>query len=180
MVALVSCKPNKEPQISDNKDGGESNLPERGNKYVIDATFEAEYLVNAYASGLYAIKAAEIIQQKSKNKEFKVFAENIVNSHQKIVDNLDELASVNKMSLPSDLNFMQRNELKKLKEIDPQKMEAAFVQQMELEHIEDIELLEEVSMKSEDNQITTVAIVCLSTLKSQYEEIISVKEKLQI
>jgi hypothetical protein len=84
------------------------------------------------------------------------------------------------MSLPSDLNFMQRNELKKLKEIDPQKMEAAFVQQMELEHIEDIELLEEVSMKSEDNQITTVAIVCLSTLKSQYEEIISVKEKLQI
>lgn len=182
LISLVSCKPNKEPQISDIQNSDEENtvMGTENKKFVIDATFEAEYLVNTYASGLYLIKAAEIVQQKTKKEEFKIFAENVVNTNQKIVENLNELASAKKMSLPSDLNLIQRNELKKLKEIDTKKMEAAFIKQLESEHKEDIELLEEVSKKSEDNQITTVAIACLSTLKSQYEEMLSVKEKLKI
>jgi putative membrane protein len=178
LTLLITCKPKQEPQ-TENIIIENVEVPGK-EKYVIDATKDAEYLVDAYANGLYAIRAAEIVKQKIKNEEVRSVANKIAITHQKIVEDINEIASSKKISLPSDLNQLQRSELNKLSEKEPASLEKMFVEQMENEHKEDIELLEKISKESEDNEISTVAIACLTSLKSQLDEVIAIKERLEL
>jgi predicted outer membrane protein len=146
---------------------------------VIDATKDAEYVVDSYANALYAIKAAEIVKQRTTRDDIKSMAEKIEATNKKVFSELDKLASVKKISLPSNLNMAQITDLNKLAN-DTANTGKLFLQQMENEHKEGMELLEKISKESEDNEITTVAISCLATVKSQYDEVVATKERLDL
>lgn len=181
LSVLIGCKPKQEPQMDsmkviENKDNNQTHNPE-GNKSLIDTTRDAEYLVDTYTNGLYAIRAAEIVKQKTENVEIKAIADKVAGTNQTLINNLDKLASAKKMSLPSGLNMQQQHELTKLNNEEPENLERLFIEQMENEHREDIELLEKVSKQSEDNEISTVAISCLATLKTQYDEVVAARER---
>jgi putative membrane protein len=177
IMFVVTCKSKKEPQArSITENNTEAKAPEV-KKFSIDATKDAEYMVDAYANGLYTIEASEIVKLKTNNIEIKAFADRLTSTHQKVIADLNHVASNKKISLPSSLNQAQRVDLEKLKQKEPINIERFFMEQMEKEHKEDIELLEKISKESEDNDISTLAIACLSTVKTQYDEIIAVKER---
>ena len=179
ILLLSACKQKQDPQTSDNTADVQKSDQVEKQKFTIDATKEADYLVDTYANGLYAIRAAEIVKEKAKNENIKAVADKIASTHKKIVEELDQLAKEKKISLPSDLNHFQRSELEKLEKND-KNLEQVFIQQMENEHKEDIELLEKISKESEDNEISTVAIAYLPTLKTQYDEVMAVKERMNL
>lgn len=180
LVFFSACKQKQDPQTGDNSIGDVSkSVQVEKQKFTIDATKEADYLVDTYANGLYAIRAAEIVKEKAKNENIKAVADKIASTHKKIVEELDQLAKEKKISLPSDLNQFQRSELVKLEKND-KNLEQVFIQQMEIEHKEDIELLEKISKESEDNEISTVAIAYLPTLKTQYDEVVAAKERMNL
>jgi len=149
-------------------------------KFVIDATKEAEYVVDSYTKGIYAIKAAEIVKENTNNEEIREVANRIVKTHQKIVDELDAIASAKKISLPSNLNQRQRSNLNKLIDNKAITLDKIFLNQMENEHKEDIVLFEKISKESEDNEISTLAITSLSSLKTEYDELKAIQERLEL
>ncbi len=148
-------------------------------KVVIDATKDAEYVVDTYANALYAIKAAELVKKKTNKAEIKSVAEKIVATNKKVFSELDHLAASKKISLPSNLNMAQITDLNKLAN-DTVNPEQLFLQQMETEHREGMTLLEKISKESEDNEISTVAISCLATVKTQYDEVVATKERMSL
>lgn len=176
---LFSCKGKQQPQM---KEDGTSNVvatPPVNGKIVIDATKDAEYVVDSYSNALYAIKAAEIVKQKTTRNDIRSVADKIEATNKKVFSELDQLAATKKISLPSNLNMMQLTDLNKLAN-DSIHTDKLFLQQMENEHREGMALLEKISKESEDNEISTVAISCLASIKSQYDEVVAAKERLDL
>lgn len=175
---LLSCRNKQQPQMVESVTKIAETPVATGN-VVIDATKDAEYVVDTYANALYAIKAAEVVKKKTKRDDIKSVAEKIEATNKKIFSELDKLATTKKISLPSNLNMAQITDLNKLTNdtINPERL---FLQQMETEHKEGMTLLEKISKESEDNEITTVAISCLATVKSQYDEVVATKERMNL
>ncbi len=173
---LLSCRNKQQPQMVESVTQV-AETPVAG-KVVIDATKDAEYVVDTYANALYAIKAAEVVKRNTKRDDIKSVAEKIEAANKKIFSELDKLASSKKISLPSNLNMAQITDLNKLaNDTNPEKL---FLNQMEAEHKEGMTLLEKISKESEDNEISTVAISCLASVKLQYEEVLATKERMDL
>lgn len=178
---LFACKPNQEPKMLRETTVVDSNNNDVAKKHlVMDATKDAEFVMDSYSSGLYAIQAAELVKYQAKNKAIIDLADKVSDTHKKIVSDLGGLANAKKISLPSGLSLQQRSKIKELGKKDTESMEVDFVVQMENKNKEDIELLEKVSKESEDNEISTVAISSLSALRTQFEEVKAVKERMNL
>lgn len=179
-LLLFSCRNKQQPQMEESVTGNmvETNAAST-RSVVIDATKDAEYVVDTYANALYAIKAAEIVKQKTTRDDIKAVAKKIEATNKKIFSELDQLAAAKKISLPSNLNMAQITDLNKLAN-DTVNPEQLFLEQMENEHREGMTLLEKISKESEDNEISTVAISCLATVKTQYDEVVATKERLDL
>lgn len=177
LALLFSCRQKQEPQVNTQT---ADTLSQASEVFVMDATKDAEYLVDTYSNGLFAVEVAEIVEKNTQNKDLKAFAGKIADTHSKLVNEVKSLAQAKKISLPSGLNFYQLNEVNKLSEKQPGELEKLFIEKMEIEHREDIALLEKISKESEDNEIATLAIASLATIKSQYDEVVAVKERLNM
>lgn len=180
LVVVTACRSKQEPQTVEANPEGTVETKSDSGRFVIDATMEAEYLVDTYANSLYAVKAAEILKKDAEHEDVKAFAEEIANTNKKIIEELDKLSSAKKISLPSGLTMAQLTDLDKLSAETPRNKEIMFLTQMESEQREGIGLLEKISRESEDNEISTVAIACLSQMKMRYDEVVQVKEKLSM
>lgn len=181
ILIMVSCR-NKQPQMEYNTPeitNNEEQSTPRASSEIIDATQDAEYMVDTYANVLYSIKAAEVVKQKSDKKEVVAVARQIEKANREVFKDLGQLAEAKKISLPSKLSMAQLTELNKL-EKNSRNLEEIFLEQMEDEHREGMALLEKISKESEDNEISTVAISCLSTVKSQYDEVVELKERMSL
>ncbi|NJK94854.1 MAG: hypothetical protein HC905_08000 [Bacteroidales bacterium] len=51
--------------------------------------------------------------------------------------------------------------------------------QIENSHKKEIGIFEKLSTESEDNEISALAIYCLSAVRSQYEEVIAIKDRME-
>lgn len=177
LLVVFACKQKQEPQVNSFSEKPDTSAKQA---FAIDATKDAEYLVDTYSNGLFALKVAELVEEKSSNNVLKAFAGKIADTHYKIVNEVKSLAHTKKITLPSGLNLIQLNELNKISETQSGQLEKLFIEKMEVKHREDIELLEKISKESEDNEIATLAIASLATVKSQYDEVIAVKERLDM
>lgn len=178
LLIFIGCKQKTEPKLSESSVKSERRSIDTTK--IIDASKDAEYVVNTYSSGLFSIEAAEIVKKKVMNKQVRLIAEMVLERHRKIVDEIDQLALNKKISLPSKLNMEQRSKINALQEEAPAKVEEEFLRQMETEHKQDIVLFEKLSRESEDNEISSLAVFCLSELQSQYDQLVDVKENLNL
>lgn len=178
ILIFIGCKQKTDPKVSENTVKVERKTVDV--KDVIDASKDADYMVDTYSSGLFSIEAAEVAKKKVMNKQVKLMAEMVAQRHKKIVDEISELASDKKISLPSKLNMEQMSKIKTLQQETPSKVEEEFLNQMETEHKQEIDLCEKLSKESEDNEISSLAAFCLSELQSQYDQLVEVKEKLNL
>ncbi|NJO68081.1 MAG: DUF4142 domain-containing protein [Bacteroidetes bacterium] len=89
------------------------------------------------------------------------------------------MANKKKISLPSNLNLQQRSKLKELSDQHSQVLEKEFMNQIENSHKKEIGIFEKLSTESEDNEISALAIYCLSAVRSQYEEVIAIKDRME-
>lgn len=176
---FIGCKQKTEPKLSESSQTGNEKRIVDTSK-IIDASKDAEYMVDTYSSGLFFIQAAEIAKQKAMNKQVKLIAEIVAQRHKKINNEINELASEKKLSLPSRLNLEQMTKIQVLEKEDPSNIEKEFLKQMESEHKQDIELFEKISKESEDNDISALAVYCLSELQTQYDQLVNVKDKLNL
>jgi predicted outer membrane protein len=185
MAVLFGCKPKHEPtlkNVADNRTVSNDTIIKDAAKggVIYDTTREAGYLVDSYSNGLFSIEAAQVVKQKTQIPEVKEFADKIVSLQSKKVEEFENVAKTKKISLPSNLSLIQRYELKGITEKDPGELEKVFIEKIESKNKEDIALLEKISKESEDNDIATLAISSLATVKYQSDEIKSVKERFEL
>lgn len=175
-LILEGCRQKTDPKLVSEPDTVESDSK---TKFVIDATADAEYMVDSYSNGLFAIQLAELVKYKTENANVKTVAVKISDTQKKIVSEIGDMANKKKISLPSNLNLQQRSKLKELSEQHSQVLEKEFLNQIENSHKKEMGIFEKLSTESEDNEISTLAIYCLSAVQSQYEEVIALKDRME-
>lgn len=179
-AVTFSCRQKHDPKVETaNQSASEDSIPVRVSGNVIyDTTKEASHIVDSYSNGLFAIEAAKTVKQKTQLPDVKHFADMVSALQIKKVTEFENLAKLKRISLPSNLNLIQRYKLKEIAEKEPGSLEKVFIEEIEINNNEEIALLEKVSKESEDNDIATVAISNLAVLKMQSDEIKSAKENL--
>ncbi|NJK94853.1 MAG: hypothetical protein HC905_07995 [Bacteroidales bacterium] len=82
VLILEGCRQKTDPKLV-----SESVISESDNKtkFVIDTTADAEYMVDSYSNGLYAIQLAELVKYKTDNANVKTVASKISDTQKKIV-----------------------------------------------------------------------------------------------
>ncbi len=174
LLILTSC--GNSPQTKDTKEVAENhNEAKFANN---DVEKDAQYLVDAYNSGLYELEASQHAKQKAVNSNIKHLAAEMVESHAKMNVSIKSLADKKQVSLPVKLNDDQMKEIKDYSDKKGADYEKAYIDKMVSDHEKAIKLSEEAAEKAHDPEIRNLFNSSLPTLRHHLEMAMAIKDKM--
>lgn len=87
---------------------------------------EKEFILNASLSNNYAVAIAKLASEKSGDQEIKSFADMVMKDHQKIIAELEALATVEGVTLKDELNAEQQKKWTTLNKLNGVEFNQAY------------------------------------------------------
>jgi putative membrane protein len=171
MLLAFSCSNSK-----DSKDQAENANEEKFNN---EGEKEADRLVDAYAMNLYEIRASESAASRASTAEVKKLAAMMVESHTKMNTEIQQLAGIKSITLPTDLADDKKRKLDNLNEKTGLDFDKEYTDQMESGHDDAIRECEKASEHSDDSEIKAWAGRALPEIRSHKDMITSTKNMLK-
>lgn len=139
---------------------------------------DAQYLVDAYNTGLYELEASQHAKQKAVSNDIKDLASEMVSAHAKLNVTIKSLADNKQISLPSKLSDDQMKEIKECSEKRGTEYEKAYIEKMIDGHEKAIKMAEEAAEKANDPEIRNLFSTALPTLRHHLEMAMAIKDKM--
>jgi len=158
-IILISCNTYIKPERN-------VTVSEKPNDTILLAEV---YRITKYAQGI-----ADITRIKAANQNLRIYAEKLLLLQQKNEEKLDSLSNRKNIYLAKELTMEQNKELRGL----TKKKDFEYVNNLEKQLNQQIKLFESVSIRSEDNEITTLAIALLSDIQNNLDTLVLIKNKL--
>lgn len=136
--------------------GTVSNLPAK----------DKEFVSTAGMAGLYEVQAANLAVQQATNPDVQAFAQQMLTDHSQINHELQELATVKGLALPTELTGSHKAAVDHLTTLAGAEFDKAYMQHMVSDHDHDIAEFERASASATDQDIKGWAARTLTTLKS--------------
>jgi putative membrane protein len=175
VLLLSSCS--NSPQPKDAKESAEEHN---------DAKFadnqgerDAQYLVDAYSSGLYEIEMSQQAKQKATRSDVKDLASEMIEEHAKLNESLKSLSIKKQVSLQQTLTEEQLEKIKECNDKKGVQYDEAYIEKIVDKHEKSIKLAEEAAEKASDNEIRSLFSSALPTLRHHLEMAMSLKDKLK-
>jgi predicted outer membrane protein len=138
---------------------------------------DTAYLNNLYTNSVYGIQIADIAKNKSSNQKVRIFAEKASLFQQQLKHRVDSTSQVNNVHVSAELTANQKSLLKKLSDEKTEKFDRQFVVQTEEQMTDQMDLLENISSRSENNEITTWAVSMLPIVQAHMDTFFTFKQR---
>ena len=140
---------------------------------------DEEFMTKAAQGGMAEVKMGELAASKAQNAELKAFGQMMVTDHGKANDELKTLAKSKNFTLPADVSEDQKETYDELAKLSGKEFDAKYAEIMVEDHEKDVDLFQNQADDGEDAQVKAFAAKTLPTLKSHYEKIKAIKDKME-
>ena len=145
---------------------------------VEDKDDDKEFMTKVAQGGLMEVKLGELAAKKAQNPEVKAFAEQMVKDHGQANEELKSLANEKNFKLPTEITEDQQETYDELAKLSGKEFDEKYVETMLEDHEEDVELFEDQAEESEDAQVKSFAEKTGKIIKSHYEKIKEIEDKM--
>jgi putative membrane protein len=135
-----------------------------------DKEDDAEFMMEAAASGMFELQASELALQKAKSSSVKEFARKMKEDHTKANKELKALAVTKNITLPTALSKEHLDIMEDLREETGTDFDSEYMDAMHKAHKKDVEMFEEASKEDDsDAAIKAFAAKQLPILRLHHE-----------
>ncbi len=129
---------------------------------------DSKLLVDAYSSGMLEIKLAESIKTRTVMDEIKTLAGTIIATHTDINKQIRELATKNKISLPTQLTKAQQNDVDNFNNQSAVDVNEEYVDLLVTSHKKSLDLFEK-GTEADDTDIRALFVKGLPTIREHHD-----------
>lgn len=134
------------------------------------AHVDAAFMKNAAEAGLAEVEAAKLAATKATNTQVKSFAQQMVDDHTKVADELKALATSKGVTLPTEPSMMQKAKLKTLESADGATFDKRYADSFGVKAHEDtVSLFQKEASKAKDADVKAWAEKTLPGLQHHLE-----------
>ena len=137
--------------------------------------------MNAAAAGNMAeVELGKLADKQAASSNVKQFGQKMIDDHSKALEELKQLASQKKVSLPPDVLPEQKQLMDKLSKLNGAEFDKEYVKAMLEAHEKDVTTFQAVSKTATDADVKAFATKTLPTLKTHLEMIKAMADKMNI
>jgi putative membrane protein len=126
---------------------------------------DKQFMMKAAASGLMEVQMAQLAQKNGTSDAVKNLAQKIEQDHSSANKELTDIASRKSISLPTEVDPKQKNEIDKLSKLSGAAFDKAYVKKMVSEHKKDISEFEKQGERGMDSDIKGFSTKTLPALR---------------
>ncbi len=149
-----------------NQQGGQAaqSAPQGGQQDV--QASEREFMKKAAQGGMLEVQASKLAMERASSAEVKAFAKMLHEDHTAANGKLEAIARSKGVQLPSELDAKQKAELERLRGLQGEAFEQAYMKRLGVhDHEKDIQAFERQARTGKDEQLKRFAIETLPTLR---------------
>lgn len=137
---------------------------------------DRDFLKNAAQSGHYEVEASTEALARSEDQQVRDFAQMMIQEHEQMDKELNELAVAKEFTLPNSASMVQRGKIVTLKGKEGLELDQYYAEQLGIKvHEEAIELFEQQVEKGDDEEIVGFAQDALPLLRQHLQHAQSLK-----
>lgn len=130
-----------------------------------------EFAEEAAMGNMMEIEASKIALTQASHADVKAFAQQIIDDHTKVTEDLKRIASTKNMMLPTMLSESQQKDLNDLREKTGNDFDQKYVSMMVNDHKDDVDDFRDAADKLDDADLKTFAINTLPVLQKHLASI---------
>ena len=138
------------------------------------------FMNDAAPGGMAEVELGKLAVSKTQNAEIKAFAQKMIVDHSKAGDELKQLATQKKVTLPPDVLPAHKQLMEKLSKLSGADFDKEYVKAMVEAHEKDVTAFENVSKTAADADVKAFATKTLPTLKMHLEMIKGMADKMGV
>jgi putative membrane protein len=136
------------------------------------------FMNDAAPGGLAEVELGKLAAQKAQSAEVKAFAQKMVEDHSKAGEELKQLASQKKVTLPTEILPKHKEIVEKLSKLSGADFDREYVKAMVADHEKDVTAFNSVAIGATDADVKAFAAKTLPTLKMHLEMIKAMADKM--
>ena len=131
------------------------------------------FIVAQAADNRAEIELAQLAQQKAENQQVKQVAQQIMQDHQKLGDQLKQVAQQENLQIPESMPLppMKQQEKKVMESLSGQQFDQAYISGMKAAHAAAVSKYEDVSKTAQDGAVKQFASEALPSLQRHFQMI---------
>ena len=139
----------------------------------------SSFLVKAADGGLTEVRLGELAQQKATNKKVKEYGTMLIHDHSGANDKVKALAAQRNVTLPDAPGNSNQETIDKLAKRTGNDFDKAFMDAMETDHKNDIDMFKEASNKVNDADVKSFVDNTLPTLQMHLDSAKAIRKMLK-
>jgi putative membrane protein len=139
---------------------------------------DAEFAKKAAQGGVLEVKLGQLAQQKAESEAVREFGKRMENDHSKAGDNLKQVASLEQLPLPTDLDKMGQMEYDKLSKLSGADFDLAYTKMMVQDHQKDVAEFQKEVRSGQDEGIRNFAAQTLPAIQEHLQLIQKIQKDL--
>ncbi len=149
---------------------GNTNPPgDRGDRVVTGG--DLQFMTDAAQGGMMEVELGRLAATRATNAEVRQFAERMVTDHGRAGQELMQLASQKRVTLPSEMSATHRQAMERLSRLSGAEFDREYVRQMVTDHERDVTNFGAVSNNATDMDVKAFATRTLPTLREHQQMI---------
>ena len=144
----------------------------------IDKTDHA-FAMKAANGGTMEVNLGRLVVEKGQNPDVKAFAQQMVDDHTKVNDELKQLAGQKGLKLPEKTKGKERQEEQRLSKLSGGALDRAYMETMVQDHQKDAKEFEHASRSLKDPDLKALANKTLPVLQEHLRRATEINQKLQ-
>ncbi len=131
---------------------------------------DAVFVKQAAEGGLAEVELGKVAAQKGSSDDVKKFGQRMVDDHSKANEQLQQVASSKKISLPTGLSAKDKATLSRLDKLSGAAFDRAYMNTMVRDHTKDVSEFRKEASRGSDPEVKKFAQDTLPTLESHLSE----------
>ena len=129
----------------------------------------SKFAAEAAQGGMAEVEMGRLAAEKGMDPAVKGFGQRMVDDHSKANDELKSIAAKNNISLPAEMNAVQKAGLNKLSKLSGAAFDKAYMSMMVKDHVKDVGEFEMQAKSGTNSDVKTFASTTLPTLQTHLQ-----------
>ena len=174
-VLFTSC----DNSAGSDADNINDSISERNEETATIDNSAQEFAEEAALGNMMEIEASKIALSQASHPDVKAFAQQIIDDHTKVAEDLNRIASTKNMMLPTMLSESQQKDLNDLREKTGNDFDKKYVSRMVNDHKDDVDDFRDAADNLNDADLKTFAVNTLPILQKHLASIQEIENKLK-
>lgn len=138
---------------------------------------ERDFLVEAGSGHLAEIQTAQIAQQRAGSTDVQNLAQQMIQEHTRLSNNLQQVAQQANVSVPNQLSSQHQQDYDRLVKYSGQEFDRQYLQHLINDHQRDIDRYQRMASQASDPNVRAYAQQTLPSLRQHLQQVRDVQQK---